>query len=132
MIAPGVILIKKGARLPESLRLDASSHSSGWSALANNPDNHQVEKDLANAGWTFFYMAGATTKTSFGFDHTRMMGSAVKRLLANVTRQKFNCIEIDTVKTSSFWGIPFVSVSAHSRHIQKDLLFSSDTSGPVA
>ena len=38
--------------------------------------------------------------------------------------QKCNCLEIDEVATRSFLGMPGVSVSAHTRHIQKGMTFS--------
>jgi hypothetical protein len=53
-----------------------------------------------------------------------MIHAALKRLIANVKLQKCNCLEIDDVATHSLLGMPYVSVSAHPRHIQKGMLFS--------
>jgi len=125
MITPGAILIEKGTLLPEPLQLETESHASGWAGVTNNLDGHQIEKALSTAGWTFFYMAGAIKTTAFGFDRARMIHAALKRLIANVRRQKCNCLQIDEVEMHWFLGMPYVSVSAHSRHIQKGLAFSS-------
>jgi len=84
----------------------------------------ELEKELASAGWTFFYMAGKITTTAFGFDRQKTVHTALKRLIASVRLQKCNCLEIDAVASRSFFGIPYVRVSAHSRHIQKGLVFS--------
>lgn len=128
MIKPGAILIENGTLLPEALRLESESPGSGWVPVGNHIDGHldaqQLEKKLSAAGWTFFYMAGAITRTVFGFDRAKMLHAALKRLIANVTLQKCNCLEIDEVKAHSFMGMRYVTVSGHSRHIQKGLVFS--------
>jgi hypothetical protein len=41
-----------------------------------------------------------------------------------VKRQQCNCLEIDQVTTHSFLGVPCVSISAHSRNIQKGARFA--------
>ena len=53
-----------------------------------------------------------------------MVRTALNRLIARVKLQKCNCLEIDEVAAKSFLGMPYVSVSGHSRHIQKGLVFN--------
>ena len=43
----------------------------------------------------------------------------VKRLLAQARLQRFNCLEVTHVLKRRFLGIPYVSIAAHSRHIQQ-------------
>jgi len=43
----------------------------------------------------------------------------VKCVLAKQEGQKFNSLEITKVVSKRFLGIPFMSVTAHSRHIQQ-------------
>ena len=93
---------------------------SGKSSL----NSHEFENELATTGWTFFYMAGGVRATAFGFDRQKTVYTALKRLIASVRLQKCNCLEIDEVAMHAFLGLPYVSVSAHSRHIQKGLVFS--------
>ena len=123
-IAPGAILVEKSTRLPEPLRLEGDSTASGWAPVADNLDGHQLEKELSAAGWTFFYMAGSIRTTAFGFERQRMIHAALKRLITVVRLQRCNCLEIDDVAAHSFLGMPYVSLSAHSRHIQKGIVFS--------
>ena len=125
-ITPGTILVKKSTPLPEPLRLENDATATGWARIANDSDDRSLEKKLAGAGWTFFYMAGAIRTTVFGFERSSMLHRALKRLFTTVTQQKCNCIEIDDVATRTFLGIPYVSVSAHSRHIQKGIVFSGE------
>jgi hypothetical protein len=125
-IRPGAIFVKKGTLLPEPLRLENDATATGWAPIASDSDGRPLEKKLAGAGWTFFYMAGAIKTTAFGFEKSRMIHRALKRLFTTVTLQKCNCIEIDDVATHTFLGIPYVSVSAHARHIQKGMVFSGE------
>jgi len=127
-INPGAILVAKSAPLPEQWRLENDATESGWGPLWNNLDGHQLEKELTTEGWTFFYMAGRIKATAFGFDREKMVHTALKRLIANTRLQNCNCLEIDEVAPHSFLGMPYVSISAHSRHIQKGLVFSGTTS----
>ena len=121
-IAPGNIFIEEGAHLPDSLLLRRESHSSGWSAVQNARST--FEKEVPAAGWTFFFMAGEIKTTVFGFDKQKMRGAALERLIKSVKLQKCNSIEITQVKDNSFLKVPYVSVSAHPRHLQKGLVFS--------
>src|SRR5437016_10855056 len=90
-ISPGSILVEKSAHLPEPLRLEGDATESGWARVANNLDGHQLEKELATEGWTFFYMAGRIKATAFGFERGKLVHTALKRLIAKVRLQKCNC-----------------------------------------
>lgn len=125
MITPGAILIKKGTLLPEPLRLGTDAQATGWASVTNTLDSHELEQKLSTGGWTFIYIAGAIRTTVFGFDRAKMIHAALKRLLASVKLQKCNCLEIDDITTRSFLGMPYVSVSGHTRNIQKGVLFAA-------
>ena len=47
---------------------------------------------------------------------------AVKRILANPKSSKFNALEITGVTSKHVLGMPYVTVSARSRHIQESML----------
>lgn len=123
-IGPGAILVEQNTLLPEPLRLESGSDVTGWARVADNPDGRQLEKKLTAAGWTFFYMAGKIRTLGFGFESQKMIQAALKRLITTVRQQKCNCLEIDDVAMHSFWGMPYASVTAHARHIQKGMVFS--------
>ena len=117
------ILIEAGALLPESLRLECELYSNGWTSF-RNLDRHELEREIKNAGWTFFYMAGEIKTTAFGFDKQKTVRAAVKRLITTGKSDACNCVEITRVATKDFLGVIYVSVSAHARHIQESLCFS--------
>ena len=81
------------------------------------------EKEVREAGWTFFFMAGEIKATVFGFDRQKTLRAALKRLIKNVKSQNCNSIEITQVTGKSFLKLPYVRVSAHPRHLQKGLIF---------
>ena len=128
MIGAGSILVEKSTLLPGSLALESGSTESGWSQVADNPDRHQLESELATSGWTFFLMAGTIKSSAFGFNRPRMIQAALKRLIATVKLQRCNCLEIDTIAARSFLGMPYISLSGHSRHIQPSLVFGQHAS----
>jgi hypothetical protein len=117
--------------LPEPFRLENDSMVIGWARVGNEIDVHELETKLASAGWTFFYMAGAIWARAFGFRRRSAILAALRRLLTAVKRQRCNCLEIEDVETRSFWGIPYVSVSGHARHIQKGVVFCASEVAPL-
>jgi hypothetical protein len=122
-IKTGDILIERGASMPESLLLEGKSYSGGWRSVSNL-DLNGLDAAIHKAGWTFFFMAGEIKITAFGFDKERAVRRAVKRVITNVEAHKCNCVEITEVSAKSFLGMPYVNVSAHSRHIQESSAFS--------
>ena len=52
-----------------------------------------------------------------------MINAALRQLTAGDGFQNCNCLEIDDVVMHKFLGMPYVTVSAHARHIQKGRFF---------
>ena len=123
-IKTGTILIERAASMPESLLLEGKPYSSHWTAVSNL-DLNELDTAIHKAGWTFFFMAGEIKITAFGFDKEGAMRRAVQRVITNVESHKCNCVEITEVSAKSFLGMPYVNVSAHSRHIQESSAFTS-------
>jgi|SRR5579871_518109 hypothetical protein len=126
MIAPGTILMEKDTAHPQCFQLEDGPYPHAWVSVKHNLTSYELEEVLVTAGWRLCDKAGAIMTTSFGFDRVRMMNAALKRVIARVRQQKCNCLEIDDVETHSFLGIPYVSVSAHARQIQKSASFVGD------
>ena len=120
-IKVGAILIEEGALLPESLWLESEQCLNGWRRV-KNLDGYGLDRRVREAGWTFFSLAGEIKASVFGFDLEKTTHRAITQLLANLKSDKLNCLEITQVVWKRFLGLPYVSVSAHSRHIQKSML----------
>lgn len=122
-IKAGAILIEDGALLPESLWFESEQCSNGWRRV-KNLDGYGLDRKIREAGWTFFFLAGEIKASVFGFDLEKTTQRAIKRLLANLKSDKLNCLEITQVVGKRFVGLPYVSVSAHPRHIQESMFLS--------
>jgi hypothetical protein len=121
-IGVGDILIEGGTYLPNSLTTPSESSLPGWSAVKS--DRPTFEKEIKDAGWTLFFMAGEIKTTVFGSDKQRTLRTALKRLSAIVKLQSCNSIEITDVTEKSFLKLPYLCVCAHARHLQQGLTFS--------
>ena len=113
MITAGNLFIDTNAARPECFHLAPGPYPNSWASVTRELNPRDLDNVLAANGWSFFYRAGSIGATAFDVD------SALKRLIATATREKNNCLEIDAVTSHSFLGFPYVTVSAHSRHIQK-------------
>jgi len=120
-IKTGTILIKEGALLPESLRFGSEPYSNGW-RLVNNLDGYGLDRKISEAGWTSSYLAGDINARVIGFDGEKTKRKAIKRILARLRFDKFNCLEITQVAAKRFLGLPCVIVSAHWLYIQESLV----------
>jgi hypothetical protein len=120
-ISAGSILVEQGTYLPKSLLPRSESNSNGWAAVKDARST--FEKAIQEAGWTLFFMAGEIKANVFGFDRQKARRTALKRLIADAKSQHCNSIEITQIVDKSFLRVPYVSMSAHPRHLQKGLCF---------
>ena len=118
MIAPGVVLIRNDAHLPETLIGRTSPFSTHWSFLKDNSDRQILDKQLAMLGWTSSHMASAIQRAASGFDKQEMIKAALERVLAVANLQGCNCLEIDEIQLHSFLTIRYISVSGYGRQLQ--------------
>lgn len=125
VIKSGDLLIAEGANLPESMQLETEPYAYGW-RLVKNFDLKEFRQIINQAGWNFFYIAGAVETNAFGSDEKKTTRKAIKQLIAKLKAKNFNCLEITQVETRRSLGMPYVSVSAHSRHIQKSIVLFGD------
>src|SRR5437879_7474276 len=89
--------------------------------INNKSDRSTLTRNIEGANWTFFYLAGEIRATVLGRDRPGTLRRAVKCVLAKQEGQKLNSLEITKVVSKRFLGIPFMSVTAHSRHIQQGI-----------
>jgi hypothetical protein len=114
------IFIKEDAPLPATLSIESEAFLPGW-RVAKNLDRYALTRKIEGANWNFFHLAGETRATVLGRDRPGTLRRAIKCVLAKQEGQKFNSLEITKVVSKRFLGIPFMSVTAHSRHIQEGI-----------
>jgi hypothetical protein len=116
----GTILIREGTPLPANQAIESEAFLPGWRVITN-PDRSALTRKIEGANWNFFYLAGEIRGTVLGRDRPGTLRRALQRVLAKQEGQKFNSVEITKVYSKQFLGVPFMSVTAHSRHIQEDV-----------
>jgi len=124
-IKPGTILITEGARFPESLLLESEPYGYGW-RLVKNLDSKGLDQIISKAGWNFFYIASVVETNALGSDEKKTARKAIKKIITNLKSKNFNCLEITRVTAKRSLGLLYMSVSAHSRHIQEGQALSGE------
>jgi len=119
-IGIGMVLIKEGTPLPQGSGVESEPYVKGW-RLVKNFTSSELDRKLCDSGWTFFFMAGEVNAMAFGSDLEKTTHRAVKKVIANMKSDRFNCLEISRVSAKSFLGLPYVTVAGHPRHIQESL-----------
>jgi hypothetical protein len=84
---------------------------------------HSVGIESEPAGWNFFFMAGEVKTNFFGALGAKNIRKALKRILARMSGQDFNCLEVTGITAKRLVGVPYTTVSAHWRHIQQSCCF---------
>jgi len=111
------IFIQEAILLPATHSIKSEKFLPGW-RVVKNLDSDALARTIEDADWHSFYLAGEIKATVFGLNRPGTIRRAVRSVLARQRPQKFNCLEVTGVISKRFLGIPFVSIIAHSRHIQ--------------
>ena len=114
------VFIREDTRLPTTLSIESEAFLPGW-RVVKNLDRQALTREVERANWNFFYLAGEMRATVFGREGLGALRRAVKCVLAKQEGQKFNSLEITKIVSKRFLGIPFMSVTAHFRHIQQGI-----------
>src|SRR5438094_7625712 len=116
----GTILIREDTRLPANLSIESETFLPGW-RVVKSLDRSTLARNIEGVNWNFFYLAGEIRAAVLGRSQPGTLRRAVRRVLAKQEGQKFNSLEISNVVSKRFLGIPFINITAHSRHIQQDI-----------
>jgi hypothetical protein len=119
-IRAGTILISETAVLPESVSIVSKPYSSPWRTVLDI-ESSNLDRRIREAGWHFFFLAGEVKASVLGSNVPKGIQTAIARLSAAMKWQNFNSLQIACVEQKKFCGIPYVSVSAHWRHIQENI-----------
>ena|SRR5580692_324523 len=141
-IASPTIFVKENTLLPAGLVLQSEAFLPGWRSVTNL-DGRQLGRKIEHANWNFFYLANPIKTTVFGREGPSALRRAVKRILAKQQNPSFNSLEITKIISKRILGVPYLSISAHFRHIQEGMYLvtakdfrlrdpSGTTSAPLA
>src|SRR5438128_12504541 len=114
----GTILIEKRPLIAQVLGLERERYSGNWSVI-KGLDGFSLDRKLHTAGSNPFFIATEVKVIIFGAIGATNIHSALKRILEKVRQQNFNCFEVTGIVAKRFLGVPYATVSGHSRHIQQ-------------
>ena len=104
--------------MTQPLTLDTEPCSGRWTLL-KVLDGFDLDRKIHAGGWNFFFMAAEVKVMFFGTLGAAKIQNAVERILQKVKLENFNGLEITEIVAKHFLGVPYVTVAAHSRHMQK-------------
>src|SRR5271169_5931309 len=116
-IQAGTILVKQSTLL-QSLGVGSEIYSENWRSLGIL-ESSGLDQKVRAAGWNLFFMAGELRAVVPAWGGQNTLRRGVKRLLAQTRLQHFNCLEVSHILKKHFLGIPYLSIAAHSRHLQE-------------
>jgi hypothetical protein len=124
-IMPGTILIKEGVLLPGGMQIESEACVPGW-RLVKNLDGYGFDRAIRKLGWNFFCLAQDIKVSAIGSRASSRINRGIKRFATRVSAEGFNALEITRVSAKSFLGVPYVSMSARSRHVQQSMFLVRD------
>ncbi len=113
----GTILIKEWPGMPQLVGFETQPSLGNWS-IVKAADAFTLDRKIHAVRWNFFFLAAEVKTMFFGSLRASKVQSALKRILAKVKQQHFNALQVTAIVARRFLGVPYVTVSAHSRHLQ--------------
>jgi hypothetical protein len=119
VIQVGTVLIgEESPRMAEVLALQSEPYFENWSVV-KVLDSVALDRKIHAARWNFLFMADEIKATFFGAIGASKIQGALQRIARKVKYRNFNCLEVTAIVAKRFLGVPYATVSAHSRHIQQ-------------
>jgi hypothetical protein len=119
IVQVGTVLIGgESPRVTEVLALQSEPYFGDWSVV-KALDGFTLDRKIQAARWKFLFMADEIKTTFFGAIGASKIQQALERITRKVKSQNFNCLEVTSIVAKRFLGVPYATVSAHSRHIQE-------------
>lgn len=117
-IQAGTIMVQPSEGL-RSLGIESEPYCESWQSLGVS-ESSGLDRKIRDSGWKLFYMADELKTTVPAWGGQKTLRRGVKRLLSQARMQHFNCLELTHILRKRLLGIPYVSIAAHSRHIQQE------------
>jgi hypothetical protein len=111
---------------PQIFGLQSEPYSAHWTTLLM-PDGFALDRKIRSTGWNFFFVASEVKVMFLGALGPKKIRHALSRILANVSQQHFNGLEVTGIVAKRFLGIPYAVVTGHSRHVQQSCYLDNYT-----
>ncbi len=120
-IRPGTVLIREGIFLPGKLTLDRISWMPGW-RIVKHLMSFAVSEEIQHAGWAFLFVGDPLQAIVIGGSE-KTVHRARCGMLAGLKGGRFDILEATAVITRRFLGVPWVCITAYSRHIHEGVAY---------
>jgi hypothetical protein len=120
----GTILVKEWPGMNQLFGIESEPCSGEW-GMVKAAGDFTLDRKIHAAGWNFFFMAAEVKVMFFGSPGGGKLHNALKRILEKVKQHHFNGLEVTQIAARTFLGVPYVTVSAHSRHMQQSCFLDS-------
>lgn len=117
-IKVGTVFIQNRPLILRTLALESEPYVETWDVL-QSPPNTSLDRRIRDTGWNHFFMAAEVRASAPGRLSARSVHRALKQIFAKVRNADFNCLEVTKLIEKRFLGVPYITVCAHSRHIQQ-------------
>jgi hypothetical protein len=120
MVEVGTIFIENRPLILRALKLESESYSGTWGVLQSHT-SASLDQQIRGTGWNCFFLAAEVKASAFGALAAQSLRRTLNQIFVKV-RPDFNCLEVTKIVERRFLGVPYVTVCAHSRHIQQGSL----------
>ena len=116
-IQPGTMILHQSLMF-DTLDVESEPYIRNWRSLGIL-DSSGLDRKVRAKGWNLFFMAGELRAVVPAWGGNNTLRRGVKRLLAQTRLQHLNCLEVTHILRKHFFGIPYLSIVAHARHLQE-------------
>jgi hypothetical protein len=117
----GTILM---SQWPALFDLESEPYS-GQFSVVKGLDGFALDRKIRAAGWNFFFIASQVKTMFLGAPRAENIKNALDRILGKVSEQHYNGLEVTGIVSKHFLGVPYVTISAHPRHLQQNCYLDS-------
>jgi hypothetical protein len=114
----GIIFIRDGTTFPPTLSVMTDAFIPNWRIVTSH-NRATLARSIEGCDWYFFYLAGDIQATVVGGNTRNALRKALKNILTKYGDGQLNSIEITSIVSRRYLGIPFTTFTAHSRQIQQ-------------
>ncbi|MGB9234878.1 MAG: hypothetical protein WCC04_10725 [Terriglobales bacterium] len=119
-----VLMGEESPRMAKVLALQSEPYFKDWS-MVTMLNGSTLDDKIRSMRWNFFFLAGEIKAHFLGAVGAIKLQGALQRIARKVKQQGFNCLEVTGISAELFLGVPYVTVTAHSRYIQQSCQLDS-------
>jgi hypothetical protein len=116
----GSVIMRHGTVTPERMELESEDFCEGWDRIRNLQAG-LLDIALRGAGWRMCFLGESLQAVALGGYDQETVRRAAETLLGKSSAKMFNCLEVTEIAYKHFLGVPYVHVTGHARHIQREV-----------